>query len=84
MPQPYRDAGFIVMIPILRGENGQPGSYTMFYFGDQEGWATLSTQRAAELAKHKGLDAEAIELPGDHFSSVPVAIRKSIEFFRLK
>ena len=31
MPQPYRDAGFVVMIPILRGENGQPGSYTMFY-----------------------------------------------------
>src|SRR5262249_29615237 len=31
MPQPYRDAGYIVMIPILRGENGQPGSYSMFY-----------------------------------------------------
>jgi dienelactone hydrolase len=182
MPQPYRDAGFIVMIPILRGENGQPGSYTMFYdevndvlaaadalaalpyvdsthifvsghsaggtlamlatmasnrfraaaslsgspdqkanatsqpilavfdqsdprefqirspvayatsfkspirmyFGDQEGWATLSTQRTAELAKQKGLDAEAIEVPGDHLSSVPEAIRKSIEFFKLK
>ncbi len=182
MPQPYRDAGFIVMIPILRGENGQPGSFTMFYdevndvlaaadtlaalpyvdsthifvsghsaggtlamlaamasnrfraaaslsgspdqkanaasqpilavfdqsdprefqlrspvayamsfkspirmyFGDQEGWATLSTQRTAELAKQKGLDVEAIEVPGDHFSSVPEAIRKSIEFFKLK
>jgi dipeptidyl aminopeptidase/acylaminoacyl peptidase len=182
MPQPYRDAAYIVMIPILRGENDQPGSYTMFYdevndvlaaadalaalpyvdstrtfvaghsaggtlamlaamasnrfraaaslsgspdqkanalsqpvlavfdqsdprefqlrspvayatsfkspvrmyFGDQEGWATLSTQRTAELAKQKGLDVEAIEVPGDHFSSVPVAIRKSIEFFKLK
>ena len=31
MAQPYRDAGYIVMIPILRGENGQPGFYTMFY-----------------------------------------------------
>ncbi len=182
MPQPYRDAGYIVMIPILRGENGQPGSFTMFYdevndvlaaadalaalpyvdstrifvaghsaggtlamlaamasnrfraaaslsgspdqkanalsqpvlavfdqsdprefqlrspvayatsfkspirmyFGDQEGWATLPTQRTAALAKQKRLDVEAIEVSGDHFSSVPAAIRKSIEFFKLK
>jgi len=31
MSRPYRDAGFIVMTPILRGENGQPGSYSLFY-----------------------------------------------------
>ena len=30
-PQPFRDAGFIVMTPIVRGENGLPGSYSMFY-----------------------------------------------------
>lgn len=29
--QPYRDAGFVVMTPMLRGENGLPGSYSMFY-----------------------------------------------------
>jgi dipeptidyl aminopeptidase/acylaminoacyl peptidase len=29
--QAFRDAGFIVMIPLLRGEDGQPGSFTMFY-----------------------------------------------------
>lgn len=29
--QPFRDAGFVTMTPWLRGENGQPGSYTMFY-----------------------------------------------------
>ena len=29
--KPFRDAGFIVMTPLLRGENGQPGSYSMFY-----------------------------------------------------
>jgi dienelactone hydrolase len=29
--QPFRDAGFVVMIPMLRGENGLPGSYSMFY-----------------------------------------------------
>lgn len=29
--QPYRDAGFVVMTPTLRGENGLPGSFSMFY-----------------------------------------------------
>jgi dienelactone hydrolase len=29
--QAFRDAGFIVMIPVLRGEDGQPGNFTMFY-----------------------------------------------------
>jgi hypothetical protein len=27
----FRDAGFIVMIPVLRGEQGQPGNFTMFH-----------------------------------------------------
>ena len=31
MTQPYRDAGYIVMMPGLRGENGQSGEYSMFY-----------------------------------------------------
>ena len=31
MAQPFREAGFAVMVPILRGENGQPGSFSMFY-----------------------------------------------------
>ena len=30
-PRPFRDAGFVVMVPRLRGENGLPGSYSMFY-----------------------------------------------------
>jgi dienelactone hydrolase len=29
--RPFRDAGFVVMTPMLRGENGLPGSYSMFY-----------------------------------------------------
>jgi dienelactone hydrolase len=29
--QPFRDAGFITMTPLLRGENGQLGSYSLFY-----------------------------------------------------
>jgi dipeptidyl aminopeptidase/acylaminoacyl peptidase len=31
MAQPYRDAGYVVLAPILRGENGQPGSFSLFY-----------------------------------------------------
>jgi formylglycine-generating enzyme required for sulfatase activity/pimeloyl-ACP methyl ester carboxylesterase len=29
--KPYRDAGFIVLAPMLRGENGQPGAFSYFY-----------------------------------------------------
>jgi len=179
MPKPYRDAGYVTLTPILRGENGQAGLFTLFYdelddvlaagdflskqpyvdpkrlyvaghsaggtmtllaalatfrfkagaalsgspdqvdwtkgwpdlvvfdqsepreftlrsplayatkfkcplrlyYGTQEGWADASSRRTAELAKGKGLDVEAVRVPGDHFSHVPAAIRESIEFF---
>ena len=29
--EPFRKAGYVVMMPILRGEDGQPGNYSMFY-----------------------------------------------------
>jgi dienelactone hydrolase len=29
--QPFRNAGFVTMVPMLRGENGMPGAYSMFY-----------------------------------------------------
>ena len=31
MTKPYRDAGYVVMTPTVRGENGQAGDYSMFY-----------------------------------------------------
>ena len=31
MIEPFLEAGYVVMIPMLRGENGQPGSFSMFY-----------------------------------------------------
>jgi dipeptidyl aminopeptidase/acylaminoacyl peptidase len=31
MTQPFHDAGYVVLAPILRGENGQAGTYTLFY-----------------------------------------------------
>ncbi len=179
MPQPYREAGFIVMMPILRGENGQPGTFTLFfdevddvlaagktlaelpyvdeenvfiaghsaggtltslaaaatnrfraaaslsgsmnqtinidkpellvfdihndwrevfirspeayatsfkcpirfYYGNQEIVIIRPNQRTGESASAAGLDAKAVQVPGDHFTSVPPAIRKSIPFF---
>jgi dienelactone hydrolase len=29
--QPYRTAGYVVLAPMLRGENGQPGAYSFYY-----------------------------------------------------
>jgi dienelactone hydrolase len=29
--KPYRDAGFVVLTPILRAENGQPGAFSYYY-----------------------------------------------------
>ena len=179
--QPLCEAGFIVLIPILRGENGQAGNFTMFYdeiddvlaaadylarlpsvdanriylaghsaggtltmlaamsskrfraaaslsgsadrvafvnggwdkvvpfdrsdirefqvrspvayatsfkcptrlyYGSQETVFDAETRRTAQLAKSAGLDVEAVAIPGDHFSSVPEALRQAIEFFR--
>jgi dipeptidyl aminopeptidase/acylaminoacyl peptidase len=31
MAGPYQQAGFVVLMPRLRGENGQPGDFTLFY-----------------------------------------------------
>jgi len=180
--QPYRDSGFVTMTPILRGENGQSGSYSMFYdevedvlaaaellaqqpyvdanriyvsghsvggtltllaaqaskrfraaasfsgSPDQVLWSQgqpdvvrfdpnnlrefqmrspvayagsfkcptrlyygtdageflfhASSQRTAKLAKDRGLDVQAIAVPGDHMSSVDAAMRQAIAFFR--
>ncbi len=183
MSQPYRDAGFVVMSPILRGENGQSGNFTMYYdevedvvaaaeylrnlpyvdarrvfvaghsaggtlalltalaydhfraaasfsgspdqlaffnnTPDMRGWAPfdvsntrelemrsplafasyfkcplrifygareprwfqLASQRTAEVAKQNHVDAEAVQVAGDHYGAVPEEISKSIEFF---
>ena len=31
MALPYWEAGFVVMVPMLRGENGQPGTFSFLY-----------------------------------------------------
>jgi dipeptidyl aminopeptidase/acylaminoacyl peptidase len=60
MPKPYRDAGFVVMVPMRRGENGLPGSFSLFY---DEVDDTLAA--ADYLAKRPDIDAEHIYVAGD-------------------
>src|SRR5262249_34385155 len=57
--QPYRDAGFIVLTPILRGENGQPGAFS-FYYDEVD-----DVLAAAEyLRKQPYVDADHLFLAG--------------------
>ncbi|HEV3443636.1 MAG TPA: alpha/beta fold hydrolase [Gemmataceae bacterium] len=182
MTKPYRDAGYVVMAPMLRGENGQSGSFTMFsdevddvlaaadalarlpyvddkhiyvsghsaggtltllaamasprfkaaaafsaspnqksfalqdpmnvpfdqgraleyemrspmafatsfkcpvrmYYGDDEQLVNDPTDTTVVRAKTKGLDVDAIAVPGDHTTSVPEAMRQAIQFFQEK
>ena len=178
--QPFRDAGFITLVPMLRGENGLPGDYSMFYnevddvlaaatvlgqrpgvdpgrlyvaghsvggtlallaamtdarfraaasfsgSPDQVAWSQgqeelipfdranrkefdmrsplafpgsfkcpvrlfygsgeflfkFSTQKLAEKAGAVRLDVKAVEVPGDHMSSVEPAMQQAVAFFR--
>ena len=52
------------------------------FCGSQEESFRASTRTMAEIARSKGLDIEAIEVPGDHFSAVPEEITRSIAFFK--
>ncbi len=59
MTQPYQDAGYIVLVPALRGENGQPGDYSMFY--DE---VTDVLAAADYLAQRPDVDAQHIYIAG--------------------
>jgi len=181
--QPYRDAGYVVLTPMLRGENGQHGAYSFYYdevsdvlaaadylrnlpyvdaerlyiagpsaggtlvllaamtsthfraaasfsamtdqvlfckhakhaardvpiditdlrelqmrsplayaaslkcpcriyYGSQEPHLQPMSLRTAAVARARGLNAEAIQVEGDHSTSVPPAIKQSIAFFQ--
>ncbi len=57
--KPYRDAGFVVLVPMLRGENGQPGAFSYFYDEVDDVLA------AAEfLSKQPYVDAKRLFLAG--------------------
>jgi dipeptidyl aminopeptidase/acylaminoacyl peptidase len=59
MSQPFRDAGFIVMTPLLRGEDGQPGSFSLFYNEVEDVLAA-----AEVLAKQPGVDPKRMYVAG--------------------
>ncbi|MFN0054232.1 MAG: alpha/beta hydrolase family protein [Planctomycetales bacterium] len=59
VPQPYRDAGFVVMAPVLRGENGQSGAFTFHYDEVQDALGALET-----LSQLHYVDSERICICG--------------------
>jgi dipeptidyl aminopeptidase/acylaminoacyl peptidase len=59
LAKPYLDAGYVVMMPALRAENGLPGAFSGFY--DE----TADVLAAAEhLRALPGIDAERLFLAG--------------------
>lgn len=59
MTAPLRAAGYVVMVPMLRGENGQAGHFTLFYDEVED---VLAAGRF--LAEQLGVDAEHVYVAG--------------------
>jgi dipeptidyl aminopeptidase/acylaminoacyl peptidase len=57
--QPYRDAGYVVLTPMLRAENGQPGDFSFLYNEVDDVLAA-----AAYLSKLPYVDAKRLYLAG--------------------
>lgn len=55
----YRDAGYAVIVPILRGENGQPGHFSLFYDEVDDVLGVLSA-----LQKRPDIDPNEIFVTG--------------------
>lgn len=59
MAVPYWEAGFVVMVPMLRGENGQQGTFSFLYDEVDDVLAA-----AEYLGKQPGVDSTRIYLAG--------------------
>jgi dienelactone hydrolase len=65
MTRPFREAGFIVITPILRGENGQSGNFTFLYDEINDAIA------AADYAKQQPfIDKSRIYLSGHSLGGI--------------
>ncbi len=53
--KPFRDAGFIILTPMLRGENGNPGYFELFY-----GEVDDAAAACRWLAEQEGVDKQQI------------------------
>jgi hypothetical protein len=51
-------------------------------YGSKEPYVVTISQLTAKVAKGEGLDVEAVQVEGDHGTSVPQAIKQSIVLFR--
>jgi dienelactone hydrolase len=59
MAKPFRDSGFVVITPILRGENGQKGIFTFLYDEINDAIATAACAR-----RQRYIDRNRIYLAG--------------------
>ncbi|WP_152047196.1 alpha/beta hydrolase family protein [Aureimonas psammosilenae] len=59
LTRPYRDAGYIAMMPALRAENGQPGFFSGFYEETDDVIAAANV-----LARLPGVDPARVFLAG--------------------
>lgn len=59
MMKPYWDAGFVVMLPSFRGENGQKGNYSGFYDETSDALAA-----ATYLESQPGIDKDRFFVAG--------------------
>ena len=57
--EPFRKAGFVTMVPMLRGENGLPGSFSLFYNEVDDVMAA-----GDRLAATPGVDPKRLYLAG--------------------
>ena len=84
MAKPFLDAGFIAMTPLLRGENHQPGTFSLYY--DEVNDVLAATE---ELMKHPLVDSDRVYIAGHSAGGTlcvlaSMAAPRAIEFFRSK
>ena len=70
---------------VMRSPLAFPKSFkcpARLYWGDQEPLFKFSTRKLAEKAQAAGKDVQAVEVPGNHMTSVDQAMNSAIAFFR--
>lgn len=66
MTKPYRDAGYVVLVPMLRGENGLPGDFSMFYAEIDDALAAADALAALPYVQPDHLYVAGHSIGGTH------------------